>query len=536
MSLSELGVVGVVGDVAVVHAEGDILVEERAALAAAHQREVTVLVRGRLPESNSSWAQGGIAAALADDDTPALHLADTLVAGAGLSDSQAVQVLVDEAPMLMRALGKSGVPFDLAGAEFALGLEGGHSRRRIVHVGDATGRAVTEALIARARANPRIRLLEGMQAVELLGEERIKGVLARDGAGQWYRFFADAVVLATGGAGAIYGLTSNQPLALGEGIALAFRAGAEVADMEFMQFHPTVLRTRDGSGFLISEAARGEGGVLRTVEGERFMPLYDARAELAPRDVVTRGIYAALQNSQANHVLLDLTHLDEAALLSHFPTIMARCRAEGIDPAREPIPVAPAAHYLMGGVRTDLDGATSLAGLFAAGECTCTGVHGANRLASNSLLECLVFGRRAGLAASQQAHRQRHKGPLPAPSVVSDQPAEPWRRELAAIMIGGAGPLRDAAGLQQAWQALAEWPLQTDDCSSEAITAANTALVARLIVAAALERRESRGGHFRRDFPQAQATWQQHLVWQRGELPYATAEIATLPQFAHAAD
>ncbi|HET9224657.1 MAG TPA: FAD-binding protein, partial [Roseiflexaceae bacterium] len=276
------------------------------------------------------------------------------------------------------------------------------------HAGDATGWALTSVLADRARACPRIRILEGYQVVDLLGEPgACAGALALDQRGGWHLFAAGATILATGGAGALYGLTSNQPDALGEGIALAYRAGAEVADMEFIQFHPTVMRTRAGQGFLISEAVRGEGARLLTPRGERFMPAYDPRAELAPRDVVARGIAAAMRQANADHVLLDLTHLAADYLEQRFPTIWARCRFEGMDPASQPIPVAPAAHYTMGGIRTDLDGATSLAGLYAAGECACTGVHGANRLASNSLLECLVFGRRAAAAALEYAGQTR---------------------------------------------------------------------------------------------------------------------------------
>ncbi|NTW04351.1 MAG: FAD-dependent oxidoreductase, partial [Oscillochloris sp.] len=317
-----------------------------AALAAAERTDVTVLVRGRLPESNSALAQGGIAAALGDHDSPRFHIDDTLIAGAGLSDKSAVSALAYDAPAMMRELATLGVPFERdAEDRFALGLEGGHSKRRIVHVGDATGWAVTEQLIIQVLAHPRIHIREGWQAVDLLDAGgRVVGALACDESGNSARFMADATILASGGAGALYGLTSNQSTALGEGIAMAYRAGAEVADMEFVQFHPTVYRTCAGQGFLITEAARGEGGILRTLEGERFMPTYDSRAELAPRDVVTRGIYAAMRRSGHEHVLLDLTHLPAELLASHFPTISARLHEDGIDIATTPIPVAPAAH------------------------------------------------------------------------------------------------------------------------------------------------------------------------------------------------
>ncbi|MGQ9927793.1 MAG: L-aspartate oxidase [Chloroflexaceae bacterium] len=514
-----------------------------AALAAAEYTEVLVLARGALPESNSAWAQGGIAAALDAADSPRAHVADTLVAGAGLSDAEAVAALAHAAPLLMRELAASGVPFErVASGCFALGLEGGHSARRIVHVGDATGLAVITALIARARKHPRITLLEGWQVVDLLDQGgRIVGALARDSAGGWHRLLATGTVLASGGAGALYGLTSNQPVALGEGIAMAYRAGAQVADLEFVQFHPTVYRTRAGQGFLITEAARGEGGILRTPAGERFMPEYDPRGELAPRDVVTRGIYAAMRRSGSDYVLLDLTHLPRATVESHFPTICARLRADGLDPAVVPIPVAPAAHYLMGGVRTDLDGATSLPGLYAAGEVACTGVHGANRLASNSLLECLVFGRRAGIAAAMEcppatiARASVTPGPVAA-QAASAFPAPDWRAALAATMRAAAGPLRDAEALRAGALRLAAWPQQADPDDPEALTAVNAALTARLIVAGALVREESRGGHFRADFPHSRQCWQAHLVQVRGQAPFLVQTIAAPLARAHAAD
>ena len=517
-----------------------------AALTAAEYAEVTVLARGALPESNSAWAQGGIAAALDAADSPHAHIADTLVAGAGLSDEAAVAALAYEAPALMRELAAHGVPFERDDeAHFALGLEGGHSARRIVHVGDATGWAVTRQLIAEAQAHPRITLLEGWQAADLLDSAgRVVGVLARDPEGCWQRILAGATIIASGGAGALYGLTSNQPVAMGEGIAMAYRAGAELADMEFVQFHPTVYRTRAGQGFLITEAARGEGGILRTPDGARFMPAYDPRAELAPRDVVTRGIYAAMRATGSDHVLLDLTHLPAALIEHHFPTICARLREEGLDPVTTPIPVAPASHYLMGGIRTDQEGATSLPGLFAAGEAACTGVHGANRLASNSLLECLVFGRRAGRAAAQTVDGGRWTvdgGAGQSRRVTVARPPSPvskaWRSELAGIMVRSAGPLRSGDELRAGAKALADWPLQADPDDADGITAANAALAARLIVGGALLREESRGGHFRSDFPRQRDAWRAHAVQALGRAPFVVASVAPQPvALANAAD
>ncbi|MCG8348046.1 MAG: L-aspartate oxidase [Chloroflexales bacterium] len=528
-----------------------------AALTAAEHSEVLLLAKGALRESNSAWAQGGIAAALDDADSPRFHIDDTLIAGAGLCDAAAVETLAWEAPDLMCDLARLGVPFErddngahrVSARRFALGLEGGHSQRRIVHVGDTTGWAVARVLIERAHAHPNITILEGYQAVDLPGDPgRCIGLLALDGAGAWHRFDAGATILATGGAGALYGLTSNQPIALGEGIAMAYRAGAEVADMEFVQFHPTVLRTRTGQGFLISEAVRGEGGKLLDRDGVRFMPAYDPRSELAPRDVVTRGIFAAMQRTGSDHVLLDLTHLSPDYLERRFPTIYARCRAEGIDPALEPIPVAPAAHYLMGGIRTDLDGATNLAGLFAAGECACTGVHGANRLASNSLLECLVFGRRAGAAALQYIRgaglrddhiesawsRVERQAPDTATPALPSQ-IQHWRNDLAGIMRSYVGPMRSGAELEEAQRQLDALTANvqtfiadafTQSPVADVITATNALLAARLIVASALLREESRGAHFRADFPQADPAWQVHTVLANGCEPYTVETIA----------
>jgi L-aspartate oxidase len=512
-----------------------------AALAAAEHQDVLVLARGELPESNSSWAQGGIAAALEAGDSPDQHYADTLVAGANLCDDASVGLLTEAAPTLMHVLADLGVPFERdAAGPFVLGLEGGHSRRRIVHVGDATGWAVTSTLIERARAHPRICFLSHTQAVELLDtDDGIGGAVLRRDTGEWLHCLAGTTILASGGAGALYGLTSNQPTALGEGIALAYRAGAELADMEFVQFHPTVYHTRAGQGFLISEAVRGEGGILRTVEGERFMPAYDPRAELAPRDVVTRGIYAALRESAASYVFLDITHMPADELLRHFPTICERLREEGLDPATTPIPVAPAAHYLMGGVRTNLDGATNLPGLYAAGEVACTGVHGANRLASNSLLECLVFGRRAGEAAAASPRQAPRVLQISSSLSTAGTLAATWRDDLAQLMRRAAGPLRNAKNLYAGLTALQGWPQVADPTQPEAITAANAALTARLIVSAALLRNESRGGHFREDAPQSVPHWRVHTIQARGRLPRFVASVAApvaSPILAVAAD
>ncbi|GAB4164270.1 MAG: L-aspartate oxidase [Roseiflexaceae bacterium] len=496
-----------------------------AALCAADQQDVILLARVSLAESNSAWAQGGIAAALEAGDTPHAHVEDTLVAGAGLCDPAAVALLAEAAPGLMHELAEWGVPFERHGEQFALGLEGGHSHRRILHVGDATGWAMTQVLIARVLAHPRIRVIDTMQAVDLLGEEACQGVLACDQQGAWHVFLAGATILATGGAGALFRRTSNPQSALGEGIAMAYRAGAEVADMEFIQFHPTVFRSPHTQGFLITEAARGEGGYLRNQAGERFMIADHRRAELAPRDIVTRAIIRAMHADQREFVELDLTHLGRPFLEQRFPTIVRRLDQEGFDPAERTIPVAPAAHYLMGGIRTDLDGATSIPGLYAAGECACTGVHGANRLASNSLLECLVFGRRAGQAAiaySQHLHQHPERLELAPPA---RRPSSALRlADLRQIMEHCAGPVRHATTLNEGLAMLSSYSMPSE-ITPETLRSANAALVAQLIMASALHRNESRGGHFRTDTPQTSSEWQQHTILRRGHPPTMAATI-----------
>jgi L-aspartate oxidase len=456
-----------------------------AALAAARQgADVVLATKGSLQASNSYMAQGGVAAVVAGDDSLPEHAADTITAGRGLCDPAAVDVLVAEGPGRIADLEGLGVRFDRdpAGA-YLLGREGGHGRRRILHAdGAATGAAIAGALIARVEAEPRIRVLEHTAALALAGDgEACSGawLLGHD---ELRRAQARMTLLATGGACALFHRTTNPPGATGDGIALAYRAGAAVRDMEFVQFHPTAL-AGGGRAFLISEAVRGEGAHLVDATGRRFMVDTHPDAELAPRDVVTRTIAALLGNGGAAY--LDLRHLDRAHVLDRFANLAAGCRRAGLDLAADLIPVAPAAHYLMGGIATDLEGATSIAGLYAVGECAATGVHGANRLASNSLLECFVFSGRAvahGLAAPSGATepgrppvRPLARAPLP---------------ELRRRMWDGAGPVRSEDGLT----ALLAWLGERPD--------SNPVLVAGLIAGAALRRTESRGGHLRADHPE----------------------------------
>jgi L-aspartate oxidase len=451
--------------------------------AAARGACVTLVTKGSLQSSNSFMAQGGIAAAVADDDDPVLHAADTLAVGRGIADPAAVEVLVRDGIRRVADLERLGVVWDRDGAgRPELAREGGHSRHRIFHAGGAaTGAAIARALIARVLADERVRVVEHAAVIGLLGErEACAGawVLGHD---ELVPVRARMTLLATGGAGALYARTTNPPGATGDGIAIAHRAGARMRHMEFVQFHPTAVAA-GGRAFLVSEAVRGEGAHLVSADGGRFMPAEHLDAELAPRDVVTRILQARLERGEAS--FLSLRHLDPDHIQARFPSLVDGCARLGIDLCRDPVPVAPAAHYLMGGIATDLDGATSLAGLYASGESACTGAHGANRLASNSLLECFVFAHRAIAAGLDAAAPDVPDGPAPERPLARARLAELRRR-----MWEGAGPVRDREGLER----LLAWL----DGQPES----NPARVAALIAAAALERRESRGAHLRRDFP-----------------------------------
>jgi L-aspartate oxidase len=426
----------------------------------------TILVsRKPLAESASYWAQGGLAAALADDDSPARHADDTLAAGRGLCLTAAVQTLTEEAPGAVERLRERGVRFDVdPDAGLALGLEGGHSARRIVHAGGSeTGRAITSRLAELVSGDPMVEVLEGASAMALWSDGlRCAGVITDRGP-----LAAPATVLATGGGAALWARTTNPWGAIGAGAVLAHAAGAELADLELCQFHPTALALAgsEHDGALVTEAVRGEGATLLDASGRRFTD------ELAPRDQVTAAILDRIDADRSDHVLLDLRHLEPG----RFPNVFATCRAAGLDPERVPVPVAPAAHYLIGGVRCDLEGRTTLPGLLAVGECACTGLHGANRLASNSLTECFVFGTRAARAATGPA-----SGTFTAPAI-PDWRFQPPLAETRDAVWRHAGPRRDGADLERL---LADpYPL------------------ARLIAGSALARRESRGAHRRADFP-----------------------------------
>ncbi|HVM99452.1 MAG TPA: L-aspartate oxidase [Caulobacteraceae bacterium] len=463
-----------------------------AALAAA-PRPVLVLAAAPLASGcSSAWAQGGMAAALSADDAPALHAADTIAAGAGLCDPQAVTILTREGPAAVRRLAALGAPFDRAAdGTFAQSLEAAHSRARVARVGgDGAGRAIMEAVVAAVRRNPSIEVRESVRARRLLTDRagRVRGALVEDAGGWLTEIVAPATVLATGGLGGLYAVTTTPREVRGEGLALAALAGAAIADAEFVQFHPTAMDLGGDPAPLATEALRGEGAKLVNRDGQAFMARYHAAAELAPRDVVARAI--AAERRAGRGAFLDARDAIGAAFPHEFPAVFAAAMAAGIDPRRNLIPVVPAVHYHMGGVETDAEGAATLPGLFAAGECASTGVHGANRLASNSLLEAAVFGTRAGRAAARAAD----PGTAPTPPAPAPDLPDAALQTLRRAMSQDAGVVRDGAGLRR---------LLTTIAGLEAAHGRALPLVAaRLVAEGALTRRESRGAHFRTDHPE----------------------------------
>ncbi|HZP17376.1 MAG TPA: L-aspartate oxidase [Terriglobales bacterium] len=483
----------------------------RAAIELVSAGRVLVLAKRDIQESNTQLAQGGIAAALSDEDEISLHLQDTLNAGDGLCNPEAARVLVEDAPQRIEELIAWGTEFDREGTKLTFGREGAHSRNRILHAhGDSTGREILRALYAKTKSLREICVRQFEFSTDFeVHEGRVSAVRIIDERGQHSTIRASAVLLATGGMGQLYANTTNPPVATGDGVAMAYRAGAEVMDLEFIQFHPTALYLKKAPRFLLSEALRGEGAHLRNMEMTRFMPKYHPMGELAPRDVVARAIMHELERSRAKDpmVYLDLTDLDAAHVRRRFPRIYATCLQYNIDITSELIPVRPAAHYVMGGVRTDLAGRTSLPGLYAAGEAACTGVHGANRLASNSLLEGLVFGARAG-------KRMRDELKAPAKKVSGNPPAAAYSNgpvpvpveeaigQIQALMWKDAGIVRAGSGLQQAVRRLEELGEQLSHPHSRREFEARNLQIAGLLVArSALAREESRGAHYRTDFP-----------------------------------
>jgi len=483
----------------------------RAAIELAAAGRVLVFAKNELTESATQYAQGGIAVALSDEDEIGLHLQDTLNAGDGLCNVDAAKVLVEEGPERIQELIQWGTEFDRSGTKLTFTREGAHSRSRILHAhGDSTGREIGRALYAKCTTLKQITFSEFEFTADLcLRDGRVRGVVLMNEKGEMHEVHASAVLLATGGIGQVYRETTNPGVATGDGIAMASRVRAEITDMEFVQFHPTALYVKNAPRFLLSEALRGEGAYLRNMEMHRFMPKYHELAELAPRDVVARAIAHELETSKAADpvVYLDLTHLDADRLRARFPRIYSTCMKYNIDIATDLIPVRPAAHYAMGGVRTDLDGRTSVPGLFAAGEVAGTGVHGANRLASNSLLEGLVFGARTGIAAREEHGKVKVEAAANPTSIASATQsrgpgAEEVIRAVRDVAWKDIGIVRSGSGLRGAIEQLENWreclPCKTSRRNCEAHNIHETAL---LIARSALARHESRGAHYRVDFP-----------------------------------
>ena len=484
----------------------------RAALEVPADLSVLVVTKDRITESNSSYAQGGIAGVMSPEDRFENHVEDTLVAGDGLCDRDVVDMVVREAPLQIDQLVKWGTQFDLENGELALTREGGHSHRRIVHaLGDSTGFEVMRAIIATARTAPNVVLWDDTFTIDLLTHDGacVGAVVSRNGMGK-FLVWANQVVLAAGGCGMVYRETTNPPVATGDGMAAAYRAGAELRDMEFMQFHPTVLYVAGSARFLISEAVRGEGAYLRDVHGERFMPAADARAELAPRDVVARAIFRTMEQTQHPNVYLDLSHLDPAMVRTRFPGIDRVCRKFGMDITTDRIPVRPGAHYMVGGVTVDAHGRTTVPNLWAAGEVTSSGLHGANRLASNSLIEGLVYGTRCGAGAAE-AVRKNPKPLAALPLRYAIPKADDDRLDVAdltaslrGLMVRKMGIVRDRGRLLEAQHDVGFWcryVLGREFDAKPGWELQNLLTVARLMIDAALKRDESRGTHFRSDFP-----------------------------------
>jgi L-aspartate oxidase len=487
----------------------------RAAVELASAGQVLVLAKRELTESNTQYAQGGIAAALSDEDEISLHLQDTLNAGDGLCNREAAQILVEEGPERIEELIAWGTHFDRNGTKLAFTREGAHSRSRILHAqGDSTGREIGRALYAKSNTLKHITICEFEFSTDLsLEGGRVRGATLINDKGERHQVSASAVLLATGGLGQVYRETTNPPVATGDGVAMAFRAGAELSDMEFVQFHPTALYLKGAPRFLLSEALRGEGAYLRNDQLARFMHKYHPMGELAPRDVVARAIVHEMELSLSKEpvVYLDLTHLKAEHLQRRFPRIYATCLEYNVDITTDLVPVRPAAHYAMGGIRTDLDGRTSVPGLYAAGEAAATGVHGANRLASNSLLEGLVYGARAGNAMREESrHKPAHgaeppshaekasNGPLP----LNEKAVEEFIREAREVMWRDVGIVRIGSGLRRAIQQLEQLGARlTKTATRRHFEARNIQQTGLLIARSALAREESRGAHYRNDFP-----------------------------------
>jgi L-aspartate oxidase len=495
-----------------------------AAYHSAKYGKVAVVTKSQLDISNSYYAQGGIAAVVNKDDSPNFHIRDTKEAGRGLCDMDAVEILVNEGRERVLELIELGMEFDKKDGQLVLGLEGGHSHRRILHAGgDATGKVLTSFMLEKVKEQPTVKSFENVTAIKLIQHNnRLVGLHAYDFVSRENVIFkTKAVIIATGGLSRIFLRSTNPYTATGDGIAMAYEAGAKIADLEFIQFHPTALFSPGKEAYLISEAVRGEGAWLLNQKGERFMKNIHPLAELAPRDVVAFNIFKQLQLAKTDHIFLSLNHLDKNEIIARFSNIYQQLKIYGFDLTIDLLPVAPAAHYMVGGIRTNLDAETNISGLFVCGEAASTGVMGANRLASNSLLECLVFGKRASEKAAKLAQSEcdiNEVAPIHINS--SNEPLYlEMQNEIAALMSENLGIVRNADGIKIAIGRLSAIEARFDDYKNEynLFKIKNTAVVCKLIAQAALVREESRGGHIREDYQKENSDFQFHSIQQKNK-------------------
>jgi len=501
-----------------------------AAIYASKFGKVTLLTKSTIEESNSFWAQGGIAAAIDPEDSTWFHIEDTLRAGRGLCNTNAVEILVEEGKDRVMDLIALGMEFDMGESGLELGLEGGHTKRRVLHAGGtSTGREMVRFLISAVENNPAITKFENTGVIKFLSDnKRCFGALALDQDFKPYSILSKSTILATGGASALYKRTTNPKGSIGEGIALSYQAGAEITDMEFVQFHPTAFYSEQGESFLISEAIRGEGAYLLNSEGKRFMTEYSELAELAPRDVVSRSIFLEMKNTGENNVYLDLRHLESDYIKNHFSNIHRYCLNFGVDITADLVPVAPAAHYTIGGVRTGLQGETNIKGLFACGEVACTGVHGANRLASNSLLECVVFAKRAVDGAIQILNDDSAYSTGSAEVDIDyfkfeysqSQLLLGCKKDISQALNRYVGILRNREGVLNAIGEIEKISKLLGEFSGYYQLKLKMVLdVSLLIARASLIREESRGVHIREDYPDQNEEWKIHSVYKKGKEP-----------------